>query len=133
MINMFKLNFSPRVLCWIHKGLMIVEIELNLQPLGSDLINALGWCHQKIQLFFLFNNITRILAIGDVNSGKISVFDGNSDNAELHVIENVHQKPIILMKVRKPVSQISNYNIANPGFSHSGKIQPESQFASLPT
>ena len=78
--------------------------RVKLQPLGSDLINALGWCHQKIQLFFLFNNITRILAIGDVNSGKISVFDGNSGSAELHVIENVHQKPIILMKVRKPVS-----------------------------
>lgn len=68
-----------------------------------------------------------------MNSGKISVFDGNSGSAELHVIENVHQKPIILMKVRKPVSEIYNYNIANPGFSHSGKIQPESQFASLPT
>ncbi|KAI1727510.1 cyclophilin type peptidyl-prolyl cis-trans isomerase/CLD domain-containing protein [Ditylenchus destructor] len=63
MINMFKLDFHPRALCWVHKG--------------TDLYSA--------------------LAVSDSESGRIEILDGKGTTVPLHVIENLHSKPVILM------------------------------------
>jgi peptidylprolyl isomerase domain and WD repeat-containing protein 1 len=62
---MFKLEFSPRVVCFVHQG--------------SDLVNS--------------------LAVSDANSGKIHILDANGGDTPIHVLDSLHQRPVILMQV----------------------------------
>ena len=78
---MFKLEFSPRIVCFVHQGYLFPnpqQINIILL-LGSDLMNA--------------------LAVSDSNSGKISIFDANGGNQPVRVLDSLHQCPIIFMQV----------------------------------
>ncbi|KAF7634070.1 hypothetical protein Mgra_00006488 [Meloidogyne graminicola] len=64
MINMFKFEFNPKIVCFVHQG--------------SDLVNA--------------------LAISDANSGNIIIIDSNGNNDPIHLLDRLHQRPVILMQ-----------------------------------
>uniref|UniRef100_A0AC35ESC5 PPIase cyclophilin-type domain-containing protein n=1 Tax=Panagrolaimus sp. PS1159 TaxID=55785 RepID=A0AC35ESC5_9BILA len=50
-----------------------------------------AWIH-------LGSDLVHALAISDANSPKIFIYDGKGDNAPIHMIENLHTRPIALME-----------------------------------
>ncbi|XP_023222457.1 peptidylprolyl isomerase domain and WD repeat-containing protein 1-like [Centruroides sculpturatus] len=64
---------------------MINMIKLDFRPQCCD------WIHKA-------GDPVSALAVGEVDSGSVYVFDGRGDATPLHVIEKLHSAPVVLMK-----------------------------------
>ncbi|XP_067125124.1 LOW QUALITY PROTEIN: peptidylprolyl isomerase domain and WD repeat-containing protein 1 [Centruroides vittatus] len=64
---------------------MINMIKLDFRPQCCD------WIHKA-------GDPVSALAVGEVDSGTVYVFDGRGDATPLHVIEKLHSAPVVLMK-----------------------------------
>lgn len=72
MINMIKLDFTPKCACWIHSA--------------GDALSS--------------------LAISEVDSKKIYIYDARGKQELLHVLEKLHTKTVAIMKFN-PVHEIT--------------------------
>lgn len=82
MINMFKLGYTPRACCWVHKrgqvqGLLAMSVFRRI---------ALAYCNLHVPS-------------SEAGSGKIHIYDGRGNETPLETVSKLHKSPVHLMTV----------------------------------
>jgi hypothetical protein len=88
MINMIKLEFTPKACCWVHKrgqaqGILAVYVSIPFFT-GSG----------------AYERTLRSVISSEQNSGSIRLYDGRGDGKPLETVEKLHRFPVHLMTVR---------------------------------
>ena len=79
MINMLRLEFTPKTAVWV-----------SIWSSGTPICNGVQ-AHKSADAI-------AALAVSDVDTGRITVFDGKGESTPLHTFDKMHTKPVSIMQ-----------------------------------
>ena len=86
MINMLKLEFTPKACCWVHRR--------------GQAQSILAMCAISLSFACCWGALLMTLISSEQNSGTIRLYDGRGDGKPLETVEKLHRFPVHLMTVR---------------------------------